>query len=290
VCEVCPSISVNDAFRIDPTRSATLRKQFMAEMYTRFRKLKGRINEEVVSNDGFGLKTNAPKFDFERSSAKVSAFMKWIKQTEEIEILGVMPGTDSGVAAQSAWTNIYIDTAYKKGIRQAAAKMRAEGADIDESWIRSGVQRPIHADRVGLIYTRTYNELEGITDAMDQQISRVLAQGIADGLNPAQIASQINNRVDAIGLTRARTLARTEVIAAHNDALLNSYDEAGVEGVDVEAEMLTAFDACPICEELAARGPFALADARGLIPGETHPNCRCSFAPIIKNGSGIVLR
>ena len=78
------------------------------------------------------------------------------------------------------------------------------------------------------------------------------------------------------------------MIATHAEAGLNSYEEAGVEGVDVEAEWLTAADACPLCVEAADKGTYTLGEARGLIP--LHPNCRCSWAPKVVNGTGIELR
>lgn len=43
---------------------------------------------------------------------------------------------------------------------------------------------PFYLERVGLVYTRTYTDLKGITDTMASQISRVLAQGMAEGRNP----------------------------------------------------------------------------------------------------------
>lgn len=108
----------------------------------------------------------------------------------------------------------------------------------DESYVVNGFV--VH--NCGLLYTRTFNELKGITEAMDQQISRVLSEGMAQGLGPAKIARNITDRVDKIGITRARTMARTEVIRAHHVATINTYREAQVEGVRVKAEWSTAGD------------------------------------------------
>ena len=43
--------------------------------------------------------------------------------------------------------------------------------------------------------------------------------------------------------------------------------------------VLTAGDdrVCQDCEDIAADGPYELAEARDLIPA--HPNCRCAFIP-----------
>jgi uncharacterized protein YidB (DUF937 family) len=213
--------------------------------------------------------------------------MEWLRKQEDELILEIMPGFNVKSAAQSAWSNSYIDTAYQKGIRDAANKMKKEGAEIAPSWINSAFNRPVHADRLGLIYTRTFSDLDGITRVMDQQISRILAQGIGEGRGPLDIARELNERVDKIGITRARMLARTEIVSSHAEASINAYEEAGLEGVDVEAEILNGSDPCPECQALAENGPYTLSEARGLIPA--HPNCVCSLNPQVVNGSGINL-
>jgi SPP1 gp7 family putative phage head morphogenesis protein len=85
-------------------------------------------------------------------------------------------------------------------------------------------------------------------------------------------------------------LARTEIISAHAEASLNSYEEAGLEGVNVKAEVLTAGDdrVCEICADLEDGGPYSMDEARGLIPA--HPNCRCVLTPIIDNADEVDLR
>jgi len=270
-----------------------LRRRFEADIVRRFKRLKREIVKAIVELDGFGLKVHAAPgsqaFNFPRSGDKVSAFMEWLKREQAAGILQVRPGTPVRSAAQNSWMNLYIDSAYQRGIAQAGQEFRGAGAQVSDRWIDAAFNRPVHADRVGLIYTRAYSELEGITAAMDQQISRILGRGIAEGRGPMAIARDINERVDEIGITRARMLARTEVIAAHADASLNAYEEAGVEGVEVEAEFSTAGDdqVCPECEDLEGQ-VFSLDEARGKIP--VHPLCRCAFIPIIADASSIVLQ
>lgn len=277
--------------RFDPTRTQTLRKKFEQEAARRMRWLKGRIREAIVEDDGFGLKTNRGRFEFERSADSVAAFMGWLREQMQEGVLEVQPGMPMARAAQQAWTSVYIETAYQRGIAQGAGNMRKAGANVEQRWIDSAFNRPIHADRVGLIYIRAYEQLEGITEAMSQQISRVLAEGIAEGRNPLDIARLMNDRVDKIGLNRVRTFARTEVINAHAEASLNAYEEAGLVGVEAQAEFSTAGDdrVCPECASLE-ESVWLISEAHGIIP--VHPNCRCVWIPSFDgvNVSAIDLR
>lgn len=285
MCRACAEFGSNlhtnatDDRKRDPTRTTSLRKRFEQDVNARFREIRGGVNRY--------FKENSERFQFLRDDQKVSEFMQWL-ETEQSAVLGMQRGAGLANAGSAEWANVYVSEAYHSGVNQSASKLRAGGADVEQSWVMSAFSRPVHADRLGLIYTRVYSELQGITAAMDQSISRVLADGIGRGLNPLEIARQINEQVDGIGRNRARMLARTEVVAAHSEATLNSFQEAGIVGVEVEAEWLTAAGACELCTSIQAGGPYTIEEARGMLPA--HPNCRCSWAPKVVNGTGITLR
>lgn len=286
----CGTLHVNAAQRYDPTRTTTLRQEFEGAAAKRFRWLKGRINEAVISQDGFGLKTNRGEFDFPRSADKVSAFMAWLQSQVNAGILEIRQGETVARAAERSWASLYVRSAYHRGMAHSASQLRKEGVDVAPEWVTEAFTRPFHADRVGLAYTRTFEDLHGVTQAMSTQISRELATGLASGKGPRDIARGMVNRVDKIGITRARMLARTEVIRAHAEASLNSYEEAGVMGVGVEAEWRTAQDdaVCAECEAAARAGPYTIEEARGMIP--LHPNCRCAYIPRVISPRDVMLR
>lgn len=283
--------AIRRKYKYDPTKTLVLRSKFCQQMRVRFNNLKVAMRKSIVDLDGFGLKANKiepRRFDFARDSDKVAGFMEWLEQAELDGILEVLRGTPMSSAAEQSWMNVYIDTAYNKGIRDAGMAMRAAGGNVSDRWMDAAFNQPINADRVGLIYTRAYNDLEGITDAMDQQISRALANGLANGDGMMDIADELTSMVDDIGEVRAEMLARTEVIAAHAEGALNSYEEAGIEGVSILAEWATAQDdaVCPLCDEREGE-EISIEEARGQIP--LHPNCRCAWLPVVSDGSEINL-
>lgn len=287
-----PHVLRTFARRKDPTNTQRIRVRFEKEVNRRFADIKRLIRKALLTDDVFGLqvRTNAAvspgarAFEFLRLDEKVPAFMEWLKAAEDQAIFSVTPGTSITQATKKSWANLYIESAYQKGMAQAAANLRGQGVPVADTWLDSAFFRPVHADRVGLIYTRTYSDLVGVTDQMDTIISRVLARGIGEGRNPRDIARDLAKQVD-ISRSRARTIARTEVISAHAEASLNSYKEAGVEGVQVQAEWSTAGDdaVCPECEAMEGK-EFDIDDARGLIP--LHPNCRCAFIPVVLGPNG----
>lgn len=288
-------VTIHTRRRVDPTHTAMIRRAFDAEVRRRFMEiaralatelphiLEGQAVQLVANADG-----NAVRYVFERAAEKEARFMAWLRRMARRHVLGIREGTDVASAAARHWSNVYIDTAYQRGIRQAGAALRRGGATVEKSWIAGAFNRPVHADRVAIIYTRTFNGMRDVTEIMARKMGEVLAMGMAEGRNPLDIARDLRDRVERIGITRARLIARTEVIASHAEATLNSYQEAGVEGVAVESEWTTAGDGrvCPDCEANEGK-TYTVAEARGLIP--LHPNCRCAWLPKVIGGSGIVL-
>lgn len=300
--------AMNTTFRTDPTRTTALRARFVREMDRRFNQLKKDIRISIIDKDCFGTQpevlgvlTPLPgkAFEFKRISEKVQLFMKWLEEQERLGILEIIvrPGTLPGIEA--AWTDVYIDSAYTQGMRRGRVELRRKGYRVPTfEQVPGGIgvvmSQPHHADRVGAIYTRTYEDLKSVTQVMNAQTRRLiadglrtgLARGLADGKSPRAIARElvkdVANRVDKIGITRARTIARTEVIRAHHVATIAEYERADAEmEVTVMAEWATAgFNVCPICIDLAQGGPYKLRVIEGMIPA--HPNCRCVALPVMK--------
>ena len=296
----------------DPTHTTGLRNAFAGNMKRRFSELTSTIKRAVVEEDCFGLKPKAhtlqmstpgkEAFAFSRSADKVEAFMIWLRRQIDKGIIEVSYYQQVGGSVESAWTNMYISDSYKRGVIRARYEMIKAGYNIpsmDESGgINVSMMAPFHVDRVGLLFTRVFSDLKGITSAMDAQISRIIAQGIADGDGAALLARKLVATINGTGagdlaltdtigrfipaLTRATTLARTEIIRAYAEATLQEFKNWGVEGVTAKAEFQTAGDdrVCPICEHLQGR-VYTLEEASGVIP--VHPKCRCCWLPWIED-------
>ena len=279
--------------RFDPTKTTTIRRQFVADMVRRFKRISKAIQELVVEDDAFGLKEQGPftvlqqvpkqAWRFQNNTQKIKSYRKWLKQQVDAEILVVDPTFRS-----KPWLATYIESSYRKGAVHAYTELNRE-ALIDTpgffqgsqtEFLRSSFAAPETVSKLEFLYTRAFTELEGITNAMDQQMSRILANGLAQGHGPAKIARALRDNVTKITNTRAKTLARTEVIAAHAEGQLDAFERLGVKEVGIKAEWSTAGDdlVCPMCSPLEGV-VMTIKEARGLIP--RHPNCRCAWVPAL---------
>lgn len=264
----------------DLSRTTVLRKQYSADCYKRFRAVKGLIRSTIDKFDALDLRQNVEavqSFAFTSDADKQQAFMDWLRQAQDDEILEVTNYSGGRIAGRKEWQNLYVRRGYQKGIQYADKEVKKAGINPNSETFRQVFNKPIHANALATLYTRNFRELKGITEVMDQQISRELADGFAQGWNPRKVAKNINDRVDKIGITRARTLARTETIRAHSEATHNRYNEYGVK----YGRFIFGRGPCPtgICPDEASKGVQKLSEINW---PPMHPNCTCTVAPEVK--------
>ena len=303
-------LTMAETSRYDPTRTTTLRNAFARAMRVRFTRIASLIYQAIVDQDCFGMQSTdlavfqelpiRRAFAFTTSAEKVQSFMAWLQEQVDRGILSVGTARQLGQAAYSGWTDLYILDSYKRGVMRARQELIRAGYDVPTIEQSGGIDAVMsnffHMDRVGLIYIRAYNELKGVTNAMAQQISRVLAQGMADGDGPRTIARKLVTTITGQGETlgirdslgrwipakrRAEMIARTEMIRAHHLANVQEYRNWGVLDIHVMAEWVSARDGrvCDVCASMDGQ-KFTLDEVEGMIPA--HTNCRCMILPYEK--------
>ena len=282
--------------KADPTKTATLRRKFLADVTRHFRKIAKAIYQKINTEDSFGLKPryfilqemNSLTINLEwaalSSSEQASAFRDWLATEVTIDILA------AAVTTEEAWWTTYIQQAYEKGMGRSYDDMLASGyitstQDIGpdfylgtkESFLRSSFLQPVHAEKIKLLAERVLNELEGVTASMAQVITRELIDGLIAGNSPLEIADAL---VEKLGLSarRAETIARTEIIRAHAEGQLDALERLGAKKLRVMVEWSAAGDdrTCPLCADKDGQ-VIPIDEARGVIP--LHPNCRCAWIP-----------
>jgi SPP1 gp7 family putative phage head morphogenesis protein len=229
------------------------------------------------------------QFEFLTSPNKVKAFRKWLQQQVDAKVLKPVDGIK-----MKPWTATYIESAYKKGILKGYTQVHAETLAgkpnfyeaSKTQFLKDTFGQAERLSKVELIYERAYSDLKGITDTMGTKMSRVLANGLANGQAPAKIARDMREEIGSLTRSRALAIARTEIIHAHAEGQLDSFDMLGIEQLGVEVEWSTAGDD-DVCEECDGMSKdkngepiiYTVDEARGLIP--YHPNCRCAWIPYI---------
>lgn len=302
--------------RVDPTGTHTLREQYRRHLQRPFNDLVTDVRRGVIEEDVFGLAISQadvlwadlqadaldhaelpPLMRLDRDERKRELFDDWLDKRIDGDVLETI---DRG-------ENEFVRSAYSRGSADADRMLRAAGIDVPQGASDDIFRLGVHRRAVEDLFAQNFADLEDITDEMSRQIGEELAEGFAAGDNPRTMARRITDRVDAIGKTRAETLARTRIIDAHSTSTLNRFEQFGITKVTVRAEWTTAADdrVCPICVNLegqtwttqeARTGTIQLdeADVADAVPEgrsaseftgtfpirpPAHPRCRCSFVP-----------
>lgn len=222
------------------------------------------------------------RWKFRTSSIKLEEFRRWLQEQIALEII---PDEDDP-SQQDEWWEKYVTEAYEKGVLRAftdaQAKLLSESSIAydarKEQFLRDSFVQPESREKVQLLASRVFTDLKGVTDVMSQQMSQVLVEGLSSGSGPMEIARKLNDRVEHIGITRSRVIARTEILRAHNEGQLDAFERMGVEEVGVAVEYDTAGDGrvCKLCSAMDGV-VLTVKESRGLLP--RHPQCRCVYLP-----------
>lgn len=230
------------------------------------------------------LITNAP-FSFLSSEEKLNGFAAWLKERVSITVLA-KSFLQSVAQQQDHWLTQYINKTFLGGMGKMFDYLKRP--ELQESldfyngtraqFLESAFARPPAVERVKLLASRAFNELQGVTDQMAVQMQRTLVDGFIRGDSPFVIARDLNRNVDDIGIKRARTIARTEVVRSHNEGALETMEAQGMDKVGVAVEWSTSKlgitkrgnpSPCKLCAPLAG-AVFTLKEAHGLLP--RHPS------------------
>jgi SPP1 gp7 family putative phage head morphogenesis protein len=116
-------------------------------------------------------------------------------------------------------------------------------------------------------------QLKLLSDELSAKIVIEVSNGISNGLPIYEIADNIADRVDKIGISRARLIARTEVIKAYNEGTGIRLQQAGKKAWEWRASRNEM--TCPFCSDLDGRS-FLFSDRTSPFP-PLHPNCACGM-------------
>lgn len=268
---------------VSPARVSTVVRGYRADLLRRWRILDRVLFSMIAVDDLLGLANQTrvtlqlqppSRFDFPLDpGGKTEAFERWLRGALDSELL-----TPAG------WQNSHVRAGYSRGVEHADAALRRAGVTPLPGELQRTFNQPIHRRRLELLFARNFRELKGITDTVDQQLSRIVTEALATGQSPREAARLIRRGIQTFGRNRSIVLARTEIIRSHADATLTRFEQSGVEEVQGQAEFLTAQDdrVCPDCAALEGNR-FSLEEARGIIP--VHPQCRCAWLPVTPLGS-----
>lgn len=206
-------------------------------------------------------------------------FLRWaqsrVKSALDAQTQGVLDNLDSGISNALASVDATVrEVPMREAFEDIYGKVGAYYAVRIFEGFKSAVPvmqaKEQHADRF-LRFMREWIQVAGaeritqITSNTRDQLRQILQKGIQEGLSIDDIAKQITEGSKIAGRTRARVIARTEVISASNKG---SIQGARATNLDLNKEWIATQDGRTRLEHASADGQVVGMDKPFNVGGE----------------------
>ncbi|MDE9540382.1 phage minor head protein [Xenorhabdus bovienii] len=124
------------------------------------------------------------------------------------------------------WAFSYVADEYQRGTLNAYTNLSAQSEIYAQKTTLSALlSTPAYQNQVAAAFISTYSDWKGVSDAARADLSHVIAEAIARGVNPREIAAIISKRLD-VSIGTAKNIAQTEQVGALREANWNESEWA----------------------------------------------------------------
>lgn len=188
----------------------------------------------------------------------------------------------------------YVTDAYAQGTAESVINLQSIGGDEYGRTIEQVLSSQAYRDRILFTVTRVFELMEGFSEDMRVDLSRVLGEAMAAGDNPRSVAKKIRDRI-GVNQSRALRIARTEISQAHRRARWQEAESASRQlGITTKMLHISALIA-PVNGKGGTRATHAARHGRVFTRKEIEDwyqvdgnaiNCRCSQVEILVDKKG----
>lgn len=214
-----PRAAILPANPRDPTGADRLERGAFRDFSKRFRKIRDgyllaldRIPSEPVVNR---------RYVFNLDSTLLNAMFSGLDSMVDSILL-------EGGEDKLWFFESYVSVAYQRGTAQQFANLSQQSPvyHAGQQSLQDILMSEPYRRRTALVRAREFEEMKGLAGGTKSLLNRILADGIARGKNPREVAKDITKATGQIDDVRARRIARTEIPTALRRARMDETDDA----------------------------------------------------------------
>lgn len=270
----------------DPTGADSLERKAMRDVQSRIKKI-GREVKRLMKDQPYTVRQlNAVQRIF-----NAKEYVYQLDETRLAQINSEVGMIVDSYMPQNHWFfAAYAEPAYIMGTSQSFYNLSAQSADyaLSRPSLESLLLSEPYKRRIGLIKARVFEEMRGLSETMKTDLGSVLARGMAGGLNPLDIARDIEKKI-SIEDFRARRIARTEVGHALRTARLDEDQDAITRlGINLKQMHISALSPTTRPDHAARNGGlFTVAEQKAWwAVGARSINCKCNTVAVLVDEKG----
>ncbi|MBN9706606.1 phage head morphogenesis protein [Enterobacter roggenkampii] len=291
--------------KVDPTRSAKQVTAMFRDIEERYlgikralkalfdQRLTGREREvncynwhflcHVNGEDQRLYQINAGKFIYDMTPQELAELLEAVQSILDDYLL------DGGENNQ--WAMDYVAAEARRGALEAFNNLSQQSqAYASQTTLQQLLSSPGYQNQIASARLTTFSDWKAISDAARADLTGIITDAVARGVNPRETASVISKRLD-VSMSRAKAIAQTEQVGALRQAQWNETDWAADRlGLNTGLLWLSALKPTTRTWHASRHGKvYTTEEVRDFyaVNGNRY-NCYCGQIPVLLNDDGSI--
>lgn len=198
-----------------------LKEVFDQRLTGRQRETNGEKSWMLCNNEGAEpslYQVNAGKFIYDMTAAELADLLQVVQSILDDELL------DGG--SQNLWVMDYVIAEYDRGTLNAFTNLSVQSqVYASQTTLQQLLSSPGYLNQISAARLTTFSDWKVISDTARGDLTNIITDAVARGVNPRETASVISKRLD-VSMSKAKTIAQTEQVGALRQAQWNETDWA----------------------------------------------------------------
>ncbi|UQQ53320.1 phage minor head protein [Enterobacter roggenkampii] len=248
------------------------------------REVNGERSWMMCNNEGAKpslYQVNAGKFIYDMTAAELADLLQVVQSILDDELL------DGG--SQNLWAMDYVIAEYDRGTLNAFTNLSVQSqVYASQTTLQQLLSSPGHLNQVAAARLTTFSDWRVISDTARGDLTNIITDAVARGVNPRETASVISKRLD-VSMSKAKTIAQTEQVGALRQAQWNETDWAADRlGLNTGLLWLSALKPTTRTWHASRHGKvYTTEEVRDFYSEmKNRANCYCSQIPVLLTDDG----
>ena len=226
---------------------------------------------------------NAGKFIYDMSDQELAELLKAVQSILDDYLL------EGG--EQNLWAMDYVVAEAQRGTLEAFNNLSQQSqVYASQTTLQQLLSSPGHLNQISAARLTTFSDWKVISDTARGDLTNIITDAVARGVNPRETASVISKRLD-VSMSKAKTIAQTEQVGALREAQWNETDWASERlGLNTGLLHLSALKPTTRTTHAFWHGKVrTVQEVRDwyAVDGNKY-HCYCSQIPVLLNDDGSI--
>lgn len=237
----------------------------------------------VNGADPMLYQVNAGKFIYDMSAQELADLLEAVQSILDDYLL------EGG--EQNLWAMDYVAAEAQRGTLEAFNNLSQQSqVYASQTTLQQLLSSPGHLNQVAAARLTTFSDWKVISDTARGDLTNIITDAVARGVNPRETASVISKRLD-VSMSKAKTIAQTEQVGALREAQWNETDWASERlGLNTGLLHLSALKPTTRTTHAFWHGKVrTVQEVRDwyAVDGNKY-HCYCSQIPVLLNDDGSI--